>query len=307
MKRIEMQVQCGDALLAGTLHLPDSDGPHPAIVMLQGSGTTNRDAEGYFLPFREQFLGRGVAALSWDRPGVGESSGDWRQQTLYDRADEALDAIAWLRSRPEIDPARVGIWGHSQGGWIGPLAASQAPDVAFLIVNSGPGIGMPEQNLYGIEHVLRRDGASEEDIAQALAFMNALNDAASQQVSYEQVVTNLLEPARGTPAESYFGELSEQDWPFFVLNAQRPYDPVPSLERITCPVLALFGERDPLVPAAESAAIFERAFAVAGNADVTIHVFPDADHRIRTGEPPEFVPGYLTLMADWLEQHTKPR
>jgi pimeloyl-ACP methyl ester carboxylesterase len=199
----------------------------------------------------------------------------------------------------------VGIWGHSQGGWIGPLAASLSPEVAFLIVNSGPGISPFDQDLYGVEHSLRRDGASQEQIDQALAFMHALHDAATQQVPYEQVMATLLEPARGTPGATYFGELAERDWDFFLLNAQRPYDPVPSLERVTCPVLAVFGERDPLVPAAESAAIFERAFAVAGNRDVTIHIFPDADHRIRTGNPPEFAPGYLTLLADWLTQHTR--
>lgn len=304
MRQTEMTFQSGEVQMAGTLHWPDGEGPHPALVMLQGSGTTNRDAEGYFLPIREEFLRRGVAVLSWDKPGVGGSSGDWRLRTLFDRADEALDAIAWLREQPGIDPARVGIWGHSQGGWIGPLAASQSPDVAFLIINSGPGIGPFDQDLYGVEHTLRRDGTPEEEIAEALVFMNALHDAAVRQLPYEQVATTLLEPARGTPGATYFGELAEQDWPFFVLNAQRPYDPVASLERITCPVLALFGERDPLVPAAESAKIFERAFAVAGNTDVTIHIFPDADHRIRTGDPLAFAPGYLTLMGEWLQQHT---
>jgi pimeloyl-ACP methyl ester carboxylesterase len=301
---MEMRFQSGDAQLAGTLHLPGGDAPHPAVVMLQGSGTTNRDAEGYFNPIREEFLRRGVAALSWDKPGVGESTGDWRLRTLYDRADEALDAIAWLRLQPEIDPSRVGIWGHSQGGWIGPLAASQSPDLAFLIINSGPGVGPHEQDLFGIEHSLRRDGATEEEIEQALAFMRTLHDASNRQRPYAETMATILEPASGTRGATYFGELTEQDWEFFLRNARRPYDPVPVLERITCPVLAIFGERDPLVPVARSVEIFEEAFAAAGNTDTTIHVFPGADHRIRTGNPLEFAPGYLALMGDWLQQRT---
>lgn len=298
-----MQFQSGPVRLAGTLHLPDGTGTFPAVAMLQGSGRTDRDAEGYFLPFREAFLARGVAVLSWDKPGVGGSSGDWRLRTIHDRAEEALDAIRWLREQPEIDPKRVGLWGHSQGGWIGPLAASQSDDVALLIVNSGPGITPFDQDLYGVEHTLRRDGASEEEISDALVFMQALHDAAIRQMPYDDLAETLLVPARGTPGATYFGEMSADDWPFFVLNAQHPIDPVANLEGITCPVLAIFGERDPLVPATESAAIFERALSAAGNTDVTIKVFAGADHRIRTGNPPEFVPGYITMMADWLAAH----
>jgi pimeloyl-ACP methyl ester carboxylesterase len=303
--RKEMRIQHSDAELAGTLHLPSGDGPFPAVVMLQGSGTTNRDAEGYFLPIRETFLNRGAATLSWDKPGVGESTGDWRTRTLFDRADEAREAISWLSSQSEIDPARVGIWGHSQGGWVGPLATSQSPEVTFLMINSGPAVGPHEQDLYGVEHSLRRNGATEAEIEEALAFMHALHDASNRQLPYEEAVASILEPARGSPGATYFGELSEQDWQFFLRNAQRPYDPVPSLERISCPVLAIFGERDPLVPVEKSVAIFERAMS--GNPDLTIRVFPNADHRIRTGDPLAFAPGYLDLLGDWLQQHTQPR
>jgi len=301
----EMRIQHGDATLVGTLHLPDGDGPLPAIIMLQGSGATNRDAEGYFLPIRETFLGRGVAVLSWDKPGIGASTGDWRTRTLHDRADEALTAIEWLSEQQEIDPARVGIWGHSQGGWVGPLATSQSSKVAFLIINSGPGVGPHEQDFFGVEHTLRRDGATEEEIEQALAFMEALHDASNRQLPYAETFATVLEPARGTRGATYFGELSEQDWQFFLRNAQHPFDPPPALERITCPVLAIFGEHDSLVPVEQSVEIFKRTLA--GNDDVTIRIFSGADHRIQVGGPLTFAPGYLDLLGDWLQQQTQPR
>ena len=87
------QFEVPRATLAGTLHLPDGAGPHPAMVMLQGSGVADRESVGFFPPIRAAFLDAGVGVLSWDKPGVGESSGDWRARTLFDRADEALAAI----------------------------------------------------------------------------------------------------------------------------------------------------------------------------------------------------------------------
>ncbi len=245
----EIRFSSGARVLAGTLHRPTGAGPHPALIMLQGSGAADRDSGGYFPPIRDHFIENGLAVLSWDKPGIAGSHGDWRRMTLFDRGDEALDALDWLRRQPGIDPARVGVWGHSQGGWIGPLVAARSADVAFLVVNSGPGITPEAQDLYGMEHTLRRDGASEAEIEQALSWMRALHDAAREGMPYQELAATLLEPARGTPAASYFGDIGADDWPFFVLNFQRPYDPVVALEQVTCPVLAIFGALDPLLPA----------------------------------------------------------
>lgn len=287
------------AVLAGTLHLPDGAEPHAAVVMLQGSGVADRESGGLFPPIRAAFLDAGVGVLSWDKPGVGESSGDWRERTLFDRADEALAAIAWLRGHPGVDSGRVGIWGHSQGGWVGPLTASQI-DPAFLVINSGPGIGVDAQDLYGVEHTLRAASGSDAEVAEALAFTRSLHEAARSGEPYEDVVERLLRPAEGTPAGDYFAVNGPEFWGFLVANAQRPYDPVAALERIICPVLANFGELDRLVPVEESIRIFEEAFAKAGNNDVTIRVYPGADHRIRIGEPLEFAEGYVTEMTAWV-------
>ena len=294
-----------DLILSGTLHRPTGVGPHPATLMLQGSGAADRDSGGYFPPIRDHFIENGLAVFSWDKPGIGRSTGDWRQRTLFDRGDEALDALAWLREQPGIDADRVGVWGHSQGGWIGPLVASRSRDVAFLVVNSGPGITPEAQDFYGIEHTLRQDGVSEAEIEQALTWMQSLHDAAREGMPFEQLQSELLEPSRGTAAERYFGGIGPEDWPFFVLNFQHPYDPVPSLEHVACPMLALFGELDPLVPVEESARIFEAAARESGNHDLTIHIFSGADHRIRVGDALRFAPGYLEVMSDWLRRRAQ--
>jgi pimeloyl-ACP methyl ester carboxylesterase len=302
----EVRFECGENVLAGTLHVPTGLGPHPALVMIQGSGPTDRDSEGYFPPIRDHFLSHGLAVLSWDKPGIGDSTGHWTQQSLFDRADEALSGIEWLRKHEHIDPERVGLWGHSQGGWVGPLAASQTRDLAILIVNSGPTITAHEQDLYGIEHTMRADGASEEEIANACRFLRQVHNEAIRGTPYPEVASQLLDGARGTPAFEYFGEVDLDLWHFFVINSQRPYDPVPPLEQITCPILAIFGEADPLVPAELSAKTFEALRATVPVRDITVRMFPGANHRIRTGDPNGFAPGYLETMTDWIWERIDP-
>ncbi|HYH12199.1 MAG TPA: alpha/beta fold hydrolase [Thermomicrobiales bacterium] len=295
----------GATTLAGTLHLPNGATPHPAIVMLQGSGPEDRDSWGYFPPIRDRFLDTGLAVLSWDKPGIGESTGDWHRQTFFDRADEAMTALAWLREQDEIDRSRTGIWGHSQGGWIAQIVAANDPDLAFAIINSGPAVNVIEQDLFGVEYTLRERGASEDDLRQAVEYMNRLHDAAGQAMPYEQLLEEVLAPSRGTPGYDYFGEFDTNLWTFLVSNLRDPYEPVSALERISCPVLAIFGERDTLVPVARSVRVFEEALSRAGNPDATIVVFPGADHRIGIGEPPAFTEGYLDTMALWLRERVE--
>lgn len=301
-QRDELRFESDGLTLAGTLHRPAGAGPHPALVMLQGSGEADRDSNGYFPPIRDEFVSNGIAVYSWDKPGIGESTGDWHKRDLFDRANEALDAIAALRAQPGIDPARIGIWGHSQGGWIGPLAASKASNLAFLVVNSGPAVDVHEQDLYGIEQTLRHNGVSEGEITDALGFMNSVHQAAIAAMPYEEVVPKILGPARGSAGETYFGEIYPELWQFLVLVAQHLYDPVSVLEQITCPTLAIFGELDVLTPVAKSVPLFEVAFATSGNANLTITVFPGANHRILIGDPPTFAPGYLETMSNWIRR-----
>jgi fermentation-respiration switch protein FrsA (DUF1100 family) len=151
----ELHFESGDATLVGTLHVPGGDGPYPALVMLQGSGDSDRDSNGYFPPIREHFLRRGLAVFSFDKPGCGASSGDWRRRALRDRAQLEIDARA------------VGLWGQSQGGWTVPLAAMLAPEIPFIIPQSCPSLTPDEQALYDAEQQLRGASLIERALAQA--------------------------------------------------------------------------------------------------------------------------------------------
>ena len=298
-KKLAWTVPSGDWILAGTMHCPVTTPPWPALIMIPGSGPADRDSGGFFPPIREHLVAAGIAVLSWDKPGVGESSGDWRQQTLFDRADEAALALAWLRRHPSVDASRTGVWGHSQGGWVGPLVAARDPVVAALIIHSGTGVTVEEQDYYGLEHTLRRDGASEEEVAYGRRFLGALRAAAKAASPFTEVQESIIAPAAGQPCLDYFSPLDAGEWEFFVRNFARPYDPLWALRRIHCPTLAVFGERDVLIPVERSIRILEQTLAPI-NPALTVERFPQADHRLKVGDPPALAPGYFDRVNGWI-------
>ena len=289
----------GNVQLAGTLHLPRSSPPHPAVLMLQGSGPADRDSGGYFPPIRYAFLSRGIATYSFDKPGIGGSSGDWRQYALAGRTDQALAAIALLREQADIDPQRIGIWGQSQGGWLVQMIAARLPDLAFAIANSGAAIGVEPQDRYGCEHTMRAEGKSEDDIARALGYLSEVHAAALRGDDYATVERQLLDAARSEPWYGYLTIDDAEDWGLMCRFISERYKPAEALAQARCPFLAIFGALDVLVPAWESAAIYARALREAGNDDATIVVFPQGNHRILVAETGTFATGYLDLLADW--------
>ncbi|HET9017688.1 MAG TPA: alpha/beta fold hydrolase [Thermomicrobiaceae bacterium] len=302
--RQDLSFDWRDIRLAGTLHLPASPPPHPGVLMLQGSGPADRESGGYFPPIRDAFLDRGIAAFSFDKPGIGGSSGDWRDYDLADRTDQAVAAIALLRRHPDVDAERVGVWGQSQGGWLVQMLAAHVPDLAFAIANSGAAIGVEAQDLANCEHSMRAARSSEDDIESALAFIRAVHSAARRGDAFDVVELQVLRPMRSRPWHGlglvpYEDLVDTADWSLACRFVREQYDPAETLELVRCPFLAIFGALDTLVPAWESAMIYDRALRTAGNRDATIVVFPLGNHRILMEGTGEFAGGYLDLLADW--------
>lgn len=154
----------GKITLAGTLVLPAGSGQHPAVVLFHGSGPQERD-----IFTARWFAEQGIAALAYDKRGVGESTGDFRAVPFMELCDDGLAAIEFLKSQKEIDAKHIGVWGLSQGGWLGPLAASRSADVSFVIAVSGPGVSPGEQMIVYYANELRSQGVEETDVREASA------------------------------------------------------------------------------------------------------------------------------------------
>jgi dienelactone hydrolase len=307
----------GKVTLAGTLVLPQGSRRHPAVVLFHGSGPQERD-----LFTARWFADQGVAALAYDKRGVGESSGDFRAVPFMELCDDGLAGIAFLKSRKEIDAKRIGVWGLSQGGWLGPLAASRSTDVAFVIAVSGPGVSPGEQMIVYYANELRAQGVPESDVREASAVRRDIWSYMSNGNGYEKVKAE-LEQAR---TKGWFGKAKvQQDDSFGTLPApaewskqpahstqwftkEAVYDPVLALRALKVPALFLFGDQDQLIPVKESIAVINRVLAEDGHHDFTIREFPNDDHgmRLTTGEASgEIDPEYLKTMQGWLATHVR--
>ncbi|MCA1732010.1 MAG: alpha/beta fold hydrolase, partial [Acidobacteria bacterium] len=164
----ELAFENGDVGLAGTLLLPPgTKRKFPAVVFLHGSGPEGRWASRYLAT---RFARAGIAGLIFDKRGVGESTGDWRTATHDDLAGDAAAAVAALIKDDAIDPARVGIHGHSQGGTLAPLVAAKAP-VAFVIASAAGGLPVDEIEIYSLENLVKVDALPAEDAALARRYI----------------------------------------------------------------------------------------------------------------------------------------
>ena len=165
----EVSFQSGGVTLTGTLRMPLTKVRRPAIFLLQGSGPVARDGEWFYA---DHFARQGIATLVYDKRGTGHSGGDYRDESLADEAADALAGVHYLQRRTDVDARRVGLYGRSHGGIVIPLAASRSSDVAFIVNVSGAGVPPYQQVTYQAEAQMRRDGFSELEIGEALAYMN---------------------------------------------------------------------------------------------------------------------------------------
>ena len=314
-----VQFASGDIALAGTLILPEGSQPHPAVVLFHGSGLQKRD-----LITARWFAAEGIAALAYDKRGVGESGGDFRKVPFMELCDDGLSAIKYLKSRKEIDAKRIGVWGLSQGGWLGPLAASRSADVAFVIAVSGPDVSPGEQMIVYYANELREQGMDEGDVREASTVRRDIWSYMSSGLGYEKTKAELDEARTKrwysqakVQQDDSFGPLptpAELSKPVgrsaIWFKREAVYDPVPALRALWVPALFLFGNHDQLIPVDESVAVIQRVLVEDKHRDFTIWVFPNVDHEMRlvTREATGAIdPEYLKTMHDWLSAHVLNR
>jgi dipeptidyl aminopeptidase/acylaminoacyl peptidase len=328
----EVTFQNGDIKFTGTLMLPRKQGKHPAVIMITGSGPQNRYEELFgwkvFQGIADHFTRKGLAVLLYDDRGVGGSGGNVYDATTEDFATDALAALRYLQSRSEINPRQIGLCGHSEGALVAPFAAAKSNEVAFVICISGTGHPGKDVLLKQTELIARANGETPEKVQEGQDNIRRIISMTEEGRSNEEIKKILQEIVQvqisGMSEEQKKGikdldaftkgmvdELQKQfsgRWFRYFLQ----HDPAPVLERVKCPVLLVFGERDLQVPAEWNRDAMVKALEKGGNKDFKARIFPKANHlyqEAKTGSPSEytalpkeFVPGFLEFMSSWIPE-----
>jgi uncharacterized protein len=213
--------------------------------------------------------------------------------------------VACLAAQEGVDPARTALLGASQGGWVGPLAASMSTTVAAVISLSGPGVSPYRQEAYRVEAMLRQAGVVEDQIAEAMAFFHRRATRLRRGDDLEEVLAEQL-AHRDALWYRALGDDGVVEHLAFMAGIY-DYDPVPALERVTCPLLAIWGQRDVYVPVAASAERFAAALGRGGNGSFRLEVVAEADHGLRlpaTGDAERGprIPDLMDMLVTWLRR-----
>lgn len=311
-------------LLAGTLTLPSGPGPFPAAILISDSGRQDRDESigGHrpFLVLADHLTRKGLAVLRFDKRGIGKSTGNYDQATTDDFASDIEAALAYVKSRKEIDSKKIGLIGHSEGGIIAPLVATRSNDIAWIVLLAGAGLKGEEQLLLQTESSLRTAGVPDGEIfrtvsfnKQSYALVRQEKDAAALEAKLNDLIQSTSTGA-SMPAGALQAQVRLLVSPWF--RAFLDYDPVPALQKTACPVLALNGERDLQVPPKENLSKIKKALEDGGNKDFQTVELPGLNHLFQhgpTGSPTEYgaieetmAPEGLNAISDWVLKHTAP-
>ena len=288
--------------LSGTLTRPEGKGPYTAVILISGSGPQDRDEMVFghrpFLVLSDFLTRKGIAVLRYDDRGVGKSTGSRGTATTVDFASDAGAAVEFLRERPDIHPKRIGLAGHSEGGIIAPMIASQRKDVAFIVMLAGPGLRGDSIIVLQAKALMKADTTDDRMISRyigmqrrLLAILEAEPDTAIAAMRIRALLNEL------TDEEKQKAGLNESAISIQVRQVNSPwfrffigYDPVSALENTRCPVLALWGEKDLQVPPVENLPAVESALKKAGNRRYTLLVLPGLNHLFQActkGTPSE--------------------
>jgi pimeloyl-ACP methyl ester carboxylesterase len=288
-----------DVPLAGTLYRPSGPGPHPALVVLHGSSGGERHSP-FYRHLAERLPPAGIAVFLYDRRGSGESGGDFETADFEVLAADGAAAANALTTREDIDPARIGVYGISQGGWIAPIVAARRPATACVVVVSGSGVSPAEQMDYATARVGREMGFDEAVVERVLYLRGRVNAYYRGQAPRAAVQAE-LDSARGEP---WYGQAFQSELPADIRASkwfyEMDYDPLPIWREVRQPTLFLFAEDDRWIPVARSRAAFEAA--TAHLSDVTFAEIPDGDHLMGLEDPadPRISESYLGVLLTWL-------
>lgn len=306
--------------LAGTLTFPKNGENFPVVILISGSGKQNRDEEIFgrkpFLILSDYLTRNGIAVLRYDDRGVAQSTGNFNTATSADFATDVESAIAFLKTRPEINKNKIGLVGHSEGGMIAPMVAAKNKDVNFIVLLAGPGMAGDKLLVLQEELISRASGVTEKEIllnkkisSEVYNIIKKSKDSIELNISLKKQVREYY---KTDSLGNFLGGMSEQKW---IANLVTPwmqyflkYDPYAVLMKIKCPVLALNGEKDLQVPPKENLSGMEKAFKKAKNKSFTLKEMKGMNHlfqQCKTGAPAEYLLIEETFSIIALDEITK--
>lgn len=317
--------------LSGTLTTPEKTGKFPAVILITGSGPQDRNEQVFghkpFLIIADYLTRRGIAVLRYDDRGVGRSTGTFMTATSLDFAADAKSALAYLKSRKGIDPKKIGLVGHSEGGLIAAMAASQSKDVSFVISLAGPGVRCIDVMTLQAESIARAAGVDQAGMAMISRINRETIDILRQSADTTELRASLTAYARahwqdyplqmlppGQTKEEFFkNQINAMCTPWYQFLYKA--DPAVFFGKVTCPVLALNGAKDLQVDAGQNLPAISRAVRNGGNPHVWVRELADLNHFFQTsitGHPSEyaaieetFSPVALAAISDWVAEQIK--
>jgi len=310
----------GHAHLTGTLTLPFGPGPFAAVLLITGSGLQDRDETIFghhpFLIWADYLTRRGIAVLRIDDRQRGGSTGEVANATSADFATDVEAEVAYLKRRADIDKRHIGLMGHSEGGMIAPMVAARDPSISFIVLLAGPGENGEAIMLSQNRAIGLASGLSEAEAAARVADSKALFDAvrdAPDQASADQRLQaewEALLKRRGAPETTPMPpEVKAVSMPWTRFFAA--YDPVETLAKVRCPVLAINGSKDLQVLADENLPGLRTGLR--GNPDATVVELQGLNHLLQTadtGQVSEYArieetvsPLALKTVGDWMVVH----
>ncbi|HAV53753.1 alpha/beta fold hydrolase [Aequorivita vladivostokensis] len=323
IEEVSFQNMQDSITLKGTFTYPKTGGNFTTAILISGSGPQNRNSEilGHksFWVLADYLASHGIAVLRYDDRGVGESTGDFSKATSVDFAEDVVAAITYLEGRKEIDPKKIGLIGHSEGGVIAPMVASENKNVAFIVSMAGVMIPGSELLLLQKQLQLRSMGSSDSFISKEIEFdkgiMSTVTTSPVDSLKYnlEKYTSDFFKehpnfPSEHGMTEAYYKTLIVESYSSPWLSNFIRYDPINALENVDCPFLALNGEKDLQVPAKENLGVLLRISEADTTKKITLKSYPGINHLFQeceTGSVMEYAQIEQTLSPQVLKDITE--
>jgi len=277
----DVTIMNGDIRLAGTLVLPPGPGPHPALVMVSGSGPETRRIPRYV---GDLLAWHGVAVLVTDKRGTGGSTGTWNGLGQATWAGDVEAQLDFLRRQPDVDTTRLGLYGNSEGGYVVPVVAARRADVRFLVCRVCAALPHSTVSVDIQSGILRREGLAEAEVARAMDLLERTMRFAAERSGYDSLVAYAAQVA-DRPWRNRFAprQIPARDAPYWdTYREMLGADPREQYARLRIPVLVVLGERDDRLLVARHRAAFD-SLAQRG-VNLTLWVIPEASHGLMLGE-----------------------